>query len=172
MATELSGAVKALVALAPLPTTNEDEMRKITRQTTTWNNDTAAATTTAITEQVAIVARQKSRLIASKFAPGAAVTGAATNFFTLLIAKRPASAPGTPVNLITFAADTATTDDVAAFAARDLLAAATLATYVPTAASADFDLEEGDVLTVAVTKAGTGMTFPIAAVYLSLEARS
>jgi hypothetical protein len=162
----------ALVAMTPLPITNEQEIYGITRQVSTWNNDTAAATTTAIAEQVAIVARQKCRLTTARLAPGAAVTGTATNFFTLLVAKRPASAPGTPVNLITFAADTATTDDIAAFAARDLLAAATLATYVPTATAADFDLEEGDVLTVAVTKAASGMTFPIAALALGLEPRT
>ncbi len=165
-------SVMGLTSVLPTPTTNEQEIYNWTKQVSTWNNDTAAATTTAITEQVAIVARQKSRLTAARFAPGAAVTGTAANFFTLLVAKRPASAPATPVNLITFAADTATTDDVAAFAARDLLAAATLATYVPTATAADFDLEEGDVLTIAVTKTGSGMTFPIAAVSLSLEPRT
>lgn len=167
-----ANSTNALAAILPIPASNEDEIRKLVRQVSTWTNDTAAATTTAIAEQAAIVARQKSRFNIARFAPAAAVTGTATNFFTLLIAKRPATAPGTPVNLITFAADTATTDDVAAFAARDLLAAATLATYVPTATSADFDLEEGDVLTVAVTKAGTGMTFPISAVSLGLEPRS
>ncbi len=172
MAKELSGAVKALVAITPLPTTNEQELRKLTRQVSTWNNDTALATTTAAAEQVAIVARQACRLVGVRLAPGAAITGAATNFFTLLIAKRPATAPGTPVNLITYAADTPTTDDIAAFAARDLLAAATLATYVPTATSNDFDMEEGDVLTVAVTKAASGMTFPIAALSLALEPRT
>ena len=172
MAKELSGAVKALIAITPLPTTNENEVKKLSQQVSTWNNDTALATTTAAAEQVAIVARQACRLVGARFAPGAAVTGAATNFFTLLIAKRPATAPGTPVNLITYAADTATTDDVAAFAARDLLAAATLATYVPTATGNDFDLEEGDVLTIAVTKAGSGMTFPISAVSLMLEPRT
>lgn len=167
-----ASSVLALTAILPLPITNEDEIYKFTRQVSTWNNDTALATTTAAAEQVAIVARQKCRLTAARLAPAAAVTGAATNFFTLLVAKRPATAPATPVNLITFAADTPTTDDIAAFAARDLLAAATLATYVPSATSADFDLEEGDVLTVAVTKAASGMTFPIAALSLALEPRT
>ncbi len=165
-------SVLGVVSVRTNPTTNEQEIYNWTKQVSTWNNATAQTGTNAITEQVAIVARQKSRLTAVRLAPGAAITGAATNFFTLLVAKRPASAPGTPVNLITYAADTATTDDIAAFAARDLLAAATLATYVPTATQADFDLEEGDVLTVAVTKAGTGMTFPISALSLALEPRT
>lgn len=172
MATELATAVKVLTNISAVASTGaEDQMRKLTRQIDDWRNSAAVTTTTAITELVALRARQKCRLSSVVFCPDAAVTGAATNFFTLLIAKRPTSAPGTPVNLITYAADTATTDDAAAFGSKDLLAAATYATYVPTAISDNFDMNEGDVITVAVTKAGTGMTFPAALVHFQLEAR-
>ncbi len=172
MATELATAVKVLAGISAVSSSGaEDQMRKITRQAEDFRNSAALATTTALAESVAIRARQKCRLVAAVFCPDAAVTGAATNFFTLLVAKRPASAPGTPVNLITYAADTATTDDAAAFGSKDLLAAATYATYVPTATSSDFDLNEGDVITVQVTKASGGMTFPASAVHFQLEAR-
>ncbi len=157
------------MGMTPLPTTNENELKKLSQQVETWVNGTAQTGTNAITEQVCAVARQACRLVGARLAPGAAVTGAATNFFTLLIAKRTVLAPGTGVNLITFAADTATTDDIAAFAARDLFATAT---YVTGANGDAYDLEEGDVLTVAVTKTGTGMTFPIASLSLMLEPRT
>jgi hypothetical protein len=139
------------------------------RWTQEWRSDTAAATTTAIAEQVAARVKQKSRLIGVLFLPAAAVTGAATNFFTLLIDKRTAAVPGTPVNLISYVADTPTTDDAAAFGSKDLYVTTYIAGAV--AAGADFDLEEGDVVTVEVTKAAAGMTFPIASVQLVFEAR-
>jgi hypothetical protein len=170
---QISTAVQQLISMVTAgATTSEDEIRKLARQVSCWNNDTALTTTTAATEQVAIRARQKCRFVAANFLAQAAVTGAATNFFTLLVAKRPAAAPATPVNLITYAADTATTDDAVAYGSKNLLASATYTTYVPTALSSDFDMLEGDVLTVAVTKAGTGMTFPIAGLSLELEPRT
>lgn len=173
MATELATAVKVLTSISAVASAGaEDQMRKITRQKGEWQITLAAATNTAIAEQVAIRAHQKSRLVAAHFCPAAAVTGTATDFFTLLLDKRTAATPGTPVNLITYAADTPTTDNAAAFGSKDLLASATYATYVPTATSSDFDLEEGDVITCEVTKStATGMTYPISKVILVLEAR-
>lgn len=172
MATPLSGAVKALLGISPNPATNELEMLRLSSEKTQFNVDTAAGTTTAIAEQVAVRARQKCRLIGVWFCPAAAVTGAATNFFTVLIDKRTATTPGTPINLITYAADTATTDDAAAFGSKDLLATATLSTYVPASNFNDFDLNEGDVLTFEVTKAASGMTFPISSMVFLLEPRT
>lgn len=134
--------------------------------------DTALATTTALAEKVLIRVKRKCRLVGAYVSPSAAVTGAATNFFTVLIDKRLAAAPATNVNLITYAADTATTDDIAAFGSKDLLAAATLATYLTAPTAADLNFEEGDVATLEITKAGTGMTFPIAEVRLIFEPRS
>ena len=73
---------------------------------------------------------------------------------------------------MTYAADTATTDNAAAFGSKDLLDSATYATYVPSATSSDFDLLEGDVVTCEVTKStATGMTYPISEVVLVFEPR-
>lgn len=169
MTTPLAGIVKALVGLVAAGASgNENEARKVSRQAATHKTTLAVATNTAIAEQVAVRARQKCRLVACSFTPGAAITGTPTSFFSLLIDKRTAALPGTPVNLITFAADTPTTDDVAAFATKDLMAA----TYAVGAGSA-FDLEEGDVLTFEVTKSdATGMTYPISSVHFELEPRT
>jgi hypothetical protein len=175
---EIAQALKALIGLVAASAAGssssdpENEVRKMTSQSGHWVNDAAATGTNAIAEIPIFVARQKCRIVGVKFCPQAALTGTATNYMTLLVAKRPASAPGTPVNLVTYAVDTATTDDIAAYAARDLLAAATLATYVPTAVGTDFELQEGDVITIQVTKAGTGMTFPTGTVFLIAEPRS
>lgn len=173
MATELATAVKVLTSLSAVASTGaEDQMRKITRQKSHWQITLAAATNTAIAEQVAARAHQKCRLVSVCFCPAAAVTGTATDFFTLLIAKRLASNPATKTNLVTYAADTATTDNAAAFGSKDLLDSATYATYVPSATSSDFDLLEGDVVTCEVTKStATGMTYPISEVVLVFEPR-
>lgn len=175
---EIAQGLKALIGMVAASIAGnsssdpENEMRKMVSQNNHWVNDAAATGTNAIAEIPFFVARQKCRIVGVKFCPQAAITGTASNFFTLLVAKRPASAPGTPVNLVTYAADTPTTDDIAAYAARDLLAAATLSTYVPSAAGTDFELQEGDVLTMQVTKTGTGMTFPTGAVTVLAEPRS
>lgn len=132
-----------------------------------WHNDTAAATNTAIAEAPAFIAKRACRLVGCIFIPNAAVTGAATNFFSLLVDKRPASAPATPTNLITYAADTNVTDNAVAFAKKDLYASP-----YKVGAAAAFDMVIDDVLTVEVTKDGTGMTFPISRVVLLLEGRN
>lgn len=169
MTTPVAGIVKALVGLvAAAASGNENEARKVTRQHATHKTTLAVATNTAIAEQVAVRAKQKCRLVACHFTPGAAITGTATDFFTLLIDLRRAALPGTPVNLITFAADTPTDDNVAAFASKDLMT-----TTYAVGAGADFDLEEGDVLTFEVTKStATGMTYPISSVHFELEPRT
>lgn len=169
MATPLAGIVKALVGLTAAGASgNEGEARSVSRQVGTWKNDAAVATNTAISERTVCTARQKSRLVKAKLTLDAAVTGTATDFFTLLVDLRRAALPGTPVNLITFAADTPTTDNCVAFAEKDLMAA----TYA-VGAGADFDLEEGDCLTAEVTKStATGMTFPVGTLQLELEPRT
>jgi hypothetical protein len=149
---------------------SEDEARDVCRWTVAWNSDAAVATTTAIAEASAGYLKRKCRLVGARLIPGAAVTGAATNFFTLLISKRIATETGvaTKTTLLTFAADTATTDDISAFGAKNLMG---LAAYI-TGAAADFDFAAGDIVTVEVTKAGTGMTFPAARVELVFEPRT
>lgn len=166
---KIAGALQALISMVTAGgTANEDHMRKMARQVALWKNDTAVATNTAISERTVTTARQKSRLVGVELICDAAVTGTATDFFTVLVDKRTAAAPATPVNLITFAADTPTTDNCVAFAEKDLLG---LATYIA-GAGADFELEEGDCLTVEITKStATGMTFPVATLKLELEPR-
>ena len=162
-------AVSAAKSVLGASGSSEATIRNLFRFEKAWYVDTAAATTTAIAEQVAVRVKQKCRLVGVLFNPAAAVTGAATNFFTLLVDKRTAAVPGTPVNLITYAADTATTDDAAAFGSKDLYTTTYIAGGV--AAGNDFNLGEGDVVTCEVTKAGTGMTYPISSVSFIFEAR-
>jgi hypothetical protein len=128
----------------------------------------ALTTTTALAEQPVYVARRKVRFMGARFSPGTAVTGAATNFFGVVIAKRAIAAPATQKILATYNADTAVTKDIAAFSSRDMFAAGDINAA---AADADFILLPGDSLTVTVTKAGTGMTFPVSVTDLVCEAR-
>jgi len=133
-----------------------------------WNNTLAVATNTAIGEQVMWRARRKARLVGLWYLPAAAVTGTATDFFTLVVRKRTTAAPGTQVAIASYAADTATTDDAAAFGSKDLYTS----TYLNGAAATAYDFALGDVLTVEVTKStATGMTFPISTVFARLEPR-
>ncbi len=163
-------ALQSLISLVTAAGSGaEDEMRKMNRQVALWKNDAAVATNTAISERNVTTVRQKSRLVKASLVLDAAVTGTATDFFTVLIDKRTAAAPATPVNLITFAADTPTTDNCVAFAEKDLLG---LAAYVA-GGSADFEFEEGDCVTVEITKStATGMTFPVGTLKLEFEPRS
>lgn len=166
----LIAAVESMIALFSLPTqAAERTVRKLVQFSEGYVQDTALATTTALSERAAVRVKQKSRLVGAWFVPDTAVTGAATNFFTLLVDKRAAALPGTPVNLLTYAADTAGTDDIAAFASKDLMVPA----YITGGGAPDatFDFAEGDVATVEVTKAAAGMTFPSGRVVFLFEAR-
>ncbi len=132
----------------------------------TWQNDTSVATTVAIAETTFFRAKRKCRIVGITVTLDAAVTGGATNFFSLLIAKRPASAPATPAAVTSYVADTATTDDAAAWTPKDIGF-----TSIYAGATAAFDMAIGDVLTAAVTKAAGGMTFPRGMVDVILEPR-
>lgn len=151
------------------PRVDENTVAKHSRFAHLFYNATSRATTTAIAETAAEGGgvKMKSRLMKVELFLDAAVTGTATNFFTLLVRKRTAALPGTQVALVTFAADTVTTDDVAAFTVKDLLA---VSTWVAGSAT-DFDFAEGDVVTAEVTKSGSGMTFPIGQLKLTFEPR-
>lgn len=166
----MSGALQALIAILTAgSSTNEAEMRLIASQSAKFNNTLALATNTALPEQVAAVARQKSRLLSVKFRPGAALTGTATDFMTVIVRKRTKATPGTQVALISYAVDTATTDDVAAFGEKDLM----VAVYKNAAAETAFDFEAGDVVTVEVTKStATGMTLPVSTLDMIFEPRT
>lgn len=153
---------------AILPNAGEKNVRDTLRFQGLWQNAAAIAGTTALAEQPGGRVKQKCRLVAAVFVPAAGVTANGTNYFTLLIDKRTAAVPGTPVNLITYAADTPTDDDMAAFTAEDLMATAT---YAPGAATA-YDFAEGDTWTVEVTKTGgSGLAFPAGSLQLIFEPR-
>lgn len=164
---ELATAVKVLTAISAVASAGaEDEMRKLTRQTASWKNEAAIAGTTAAAERVVTRARQKSRLMTCQLFAATATTANGTNYLTVIVRKRTAATPGTQVALITFAMDTPTTDDLAAFTVKDLL------TYQD-GTNAAFDLEEGDLITVEITKTGgSGLAYPIADLSVTLEPRS
>lgn len=124
-------------------------------------------TTTALAEQPIFRARHKMRVIGAWFAPGTAVTGAATNFFSIVLAVHHLAAPATQKIIATYNADATPGKDVAAFASRDLWANDSNTS----AADADFILAIGDVVTLTITKSGTGMTFPISSIGVILEMR-
>lgn len=159
-------ALSGLKAIFP-NSVNENDLADIVRFEKDYVSDTALATTTALSERTCGRAKRKCRLVGLLFTPDTAVTAAATNFFTLVVRKRTAALPGTQVAISSFAADTTTTDDIAAFAAKDLLVAA----YKNAAADTDLNFAAGDHLTVEVTKAGSGMTFPSGVVTAIFEPR-
>lgn len=140
--------------------------RRAFHRAVTWVS-AAATGTNAVAEFAAYNATRKEKLIAARYTPSsAAVTGAATNFFSLIIGKRAAGALGTLVTLITYAASATPAGDIAQWAGRDLFAADLTSTT-----GSDFVFANGDTLTVAVTKAGTGMTFPAGTVEFIFDPR-
>lgn len=142
---------------------SEQNVRKLAWFVAQWRNDASVAGTTAIAEVAVSSVKQKSRLVGLKLTAAAAVTANGTNYFSVVVKKRPLSAPGTPVTLTTFAADTPTTDDLTAFLAKDIF---------PEAPGTDFDFASGDVFSVEVTKTGgSGLAFPVAVLEGLFEAR-
>lgn len=133
-----------------------------------WVNAAAVTGTNAVAEFAVYTATRKERIIGARYVPSSgAVTGAATNFFSLIFGKRAAGALGTLKTLATYAASATPAGDIAQWAARDLFAADLNAG----AADADFIFAVGDALTVSVSKAGTGMTFPAGTVEFIFDPR-
>jgi len=116
--------------------------------------DAAANTTTP--EYTFFVADRSYRVVSVKFLPSTAVTAGATHFGTILIDKRPASGPGTPVNVAT-----------RSLAATNMVAfteeSATL-----TATAADLLLVAGDALTFEITKTMNGLAIPAGVVTVNM----
>lgn len=160
-------ALSGLKAVFP-NSVNESDLNDVVRFDLDWDNPAAVTTTTAIAEVPGGKVKRKCRLVRAFFTPNAAVTGTAANFFNLIIRKRTAAAPAVQVPLILFAADTPTTDDIAAWASKDLMG---LAAYINAASALDLNFAADDVVTIEVTKAGTGMTFPAGRVTLVFEPR-
>lgn len=123
---------------------------------------------TAIPEHVVWIARRKMRVIGARYSPDAAVTGVVTNFFSIVIAVRHIAAPATQKIIVTYDSNATPAKDVPAFGVRDLYAAGDVNAA---AADADFILLPGDVVTVTITKTGTGTIFPSGAVNVVLEDR-
>lgn len=134
----------------------------------TWSNSAAVTGTNAVAEIAVYGSTRKERIVGARYIPSSgAVTGAATNFFTLILGKRAAGALGTLKTLISYAASATPAGDIAQWAARDLFAA----DLNGSAADADFVFAVGDTLTLSVSKAGTGMTFPAGEVQFVFEPR-
>lgn len=165
MMSKLLGSLLGL--LVPYSTTQEDQVHKLVTWELRYINPAAVTTTTTVAELAIGSVKGKAALIGAKFIPSSgAVTGTATNFFTLTVAARLAATPFTSRNLITYAADTPTTDDAAQWDEKDLFTE----TY-KTATPADLNVEEGEVITVAVAKASSGMTYPAGVVVLRFKPR-
>lgn len=171
----LSAVVEKLVSILSgspdvLPSAFELAARSLTRQEIDWQNDAGAGVITAGTALAEIplgTARQRSRIVKLELIPSAAVTANATNYLTAVVRKRTVLLPGTQVTVASFPLDTVTTDDLVAFAATDLMtrAGVTLGT------DAARLFEVGDVLTLEITKTGTGLSFPIGSLKATFEPR-
>jgi len=156
--------VKGLVPGAVL----QNDANEAWREEAQYSNNTAVTTTTAVAEHVMWIARHKMRVIGIRYGTDVAYVGVPTNFFSIVVAVRHAAAPATQKIIATYNADTAGTKDLAAFAARDFYASGDVNAA---AADADFILAIGDVITVTVTKSGTGATFQPSSLSVVLEQR-
>jgi len=161
-----SNIVSGLKTVFP-SVTREADVNRFSQEVMDWINAAAITGTTALGETPIGAAKLKSRLVGLVLTPGAAVTANGTNFLSLIFRKRTAAVPGTQVGLVSFVADTPTTDDLVAFAARDILTSV----YKTAAADTDFNFAQDDVLTVELTKTGTGLTLPICSVRALFEPR-
>lgn len=107
----------------------------------------------AIGEQVCFRAEVPCKLISAELSPGIAITGSDTNFCNLLLQKRPASAPASPVTVANMQT-TATTPTPSLGAGPTT--AFTPITLTNSATGANLVLVAGDVLTF--TKNGVNGT--------------
>lgn len=163
----LFAAADGLVGLLP-QAASEGDAKRAWHRIVEFTNPAAVTGTNAVAEISMYNASRKERLIAARFTPSSgAVTGAATNFFTLVVGKRASGALGTLKTLISYAASATPAGDIAQWAGRDLFAA----DLNGSAADTDFIFANGDTATVSVAKAGTGMTFPAGVVQLVFEPR-
>jgi hypothetical protein len=158
--------LKGLVPTAVLQTDANEAFREEAQWS--WQPGAVNVAATPIPEHVMWVARRKMRVIAARFSTDTAYVGVPANFFSIVIAVRHIAAPATQKIIITYNADTAGTKDLAAFASRDLYASGDVNSA---AADADFILLAGDVLTVTITKTGTGAVFNSGDLEVVLEDR-
>jgi hypothetical protein len=131
-------------------------------------NPAAVTGTNAVAEFAVYNTTRKLRLVGARYTPSSgAVTGAATNNFSLILGKRAAGALSTLKTLATYTADATPAKDIAQWASRNLFTA----DLNGSAADTDFIFADGDSLTLSVSKAGTGMTFPAGTVQFVFEPR-
>ena len=96
-----------------------------------------------------------------KFVTPVAVTAHGSNYGTVTVAHR-TSAGASATTIVSFATDTVTTDDLTAFAPKDLTSSITAANAV---------IPAGGVVTIALAKTGTGVAFAAATsqCYVSIQ---
>jgi hypothetical protein len=116
--------------------------------------DAMAADTTA--EYSFFTADRSYRVVSVKYIPRSAVTAGATHFATCLVDKRPASGPGTPVNVAT-----------RSLAATNMVAF-TEESWTLTVTAADLLLVTGDQLTFEITKTMNGLAVPAGVVTVNM----
>lgn len=164
MSSRLSRALQGLVR--PETAALENQVERSTLHEVRWTNPSALTTTVAQAELAIGSVKAPSRLAEAKYVPSSGgITGNATHYLTLLVAARLSITPFTSRNLITYAADTPTTDDATQWDELDLSA------YF-NATLTNLDLAQDEILTVAVTKTGSdGLAFPAGTVTLRLRPR-
>jgi hypothetical protein len=101
------------------------------------------------------------KVTSAKFVTPIAVTANGSNYGTVTLAHR-TSAGASATTIVSFATDTVTTDDLVAFAPKDITSLITAANAV---------IPAGGVATVALAKTGTGVAFAAATsqAYVSFE---
>lgn len=107
------------------------------------------------------VAPYKLTLTAAKLVWGAAVTGQATNFFTISFFNRGAAGAGTVQFATAIAYSSGGVADTKA----------TPRTLTLSSTASDLQVATGDVISVEITTTGTGLIAPGGAVYLTANSR-
>lgn len=129
--------------------------------------DTALTTTNAVSVRIRYRVKQKCRCTGLWVLPTAALTAHADDNATLTVHKRAAADYTTAVALSTYATNTVTTDDMVAFTPKDIGPASSYAA----ADTSVFDLTAGDVITITLAKANSGVTWPISSLQMQFEPR-
>lgn len=153
---ELKERLKGLMHLE-----SDDDVETLMNVQATWTkdaDDSLAADATA--ERPFFRAEHACRVKAVYYIPNAAVTGHASNGATILVDKRPASDYTTPTNLAEGATLTGDEGSMVAFTPWPL--------NLSTVAGV-IDLAAGDVLTVEVTKAASGVVLELGELVVDLE---
>lgn len=123
-------------------------------------DDGAAATATSETVFFENTSGRDRTIVAAKYIPSAALTANDTNYATLLLDKRLSSDYGTAVNVATETTETTGSGGSGNW---------TAFTPVTLGALAQTVLENGALLTVEITKTGTGVIVPAGVLVVELD---